>query len=75
MNRGRAEPRSEGAICVDVHVCMCVDLSVCVCLYDVCVLYHHCSVNLRGNETNKQSNICVIVYLRMCVCVCLGVRL
>ena len=40
-DRGRAEPRSEGIVCVYVYVIFCV----CLCV-SVCVPYYCCSVKL-----------------------------
>ena len=32
-DRGRAEPRSEGVVCVDVYVRACTCLNMCLCVY------------------------------------------
>ena len=57
-DRGRAEPRLEGVVCVYVLVrgCMCVYVCMCVCVYVyvcMCVCVYVC--------------LCVCAYVRMCV--------
>ena len=54
-DRGRAEPRLEGIVCVYVYVrvnvceyvSVWVGVCVCLCVYAcMCVLYYRCSVKL-----------------------------
>ena len=54
-DRGRADPRSEGIVCVYLYVILCVCLCVSVCVrVSVCVPYYCCSVKLWSNKSNKK---------------------